>query len=94
MPPEDDFFEAVERIAKDHRERCKTDPILRAEHEMAVKQRKCRKTHKRWDEDWDVHGPLDWYCARCGVPQHKYSMFEYSHQSFMTCDEILAERKK
>lgn len=88
------FWEGVERLAKIHRERCKTDPVLRASWERSKRKTECSKTHKRWVQDSDVHGDLDSYCARCGTwDVYYHPQFDYK-ESFMTCDEILAAKKK
>lgn len=87
------FLESVKRLAKMHLERCKTNPVLMAEHKRTVKQRECSKTHEKWLEDRDVHGHLGYYCARCGAWEMYYSWGNYTKESFMTCDELLAERK-
>lgn len=87
------FWEGVQRLAKLHRERCKTDPVLRASWERSKKKSACSKTHKEWVQDYDVHGPLDSYCTRCGACDAHYSpQFDYK-ESFMTCDELLAAKK-
>jgi hypothetical protein len=88
------FLEGVKRLANIHRERCKTDPVLRASWERSKRRTKCNASHKKWDQDWDVHGALDSYCSRCGVCDVCYYPDGNHKESYMTCDEILAAKKK
>lgn len=90
--PRSEFWKNVKRLADKHREACKTNPVLKAEWEKCVRQGECRATHKKWREDWDVHGALGRYCKRCGVAECCYDYLQYQRRSFMTCDEILAEK--
>ena len=92
--PKSDFWKGVERLVRKHKERCKTDPVFRAEHERVVKQRECFRTHKKWLEDRDIHGHLGRYCADCYVWRVEYAVFEYQRNSFLTCKQIKAKRDK
>jgi hypothetical protein len=91
---EETFLESVKRLANIHRERCKTDPVLRASWESSKRKRECSASHDRWNEDYDIHGPLNSYCSRCGVCDLSYQPDANYKESFMTCDEILELKNK
>ena len=91
---EETFLESIHRLAEMHRKRCETDPVLRASWESSKKKRKCSASHDKWNEDYDIHGPLNSYCDRCGVCDLSYQPDANCKETFMTCDEILAAKKK
>jgi len=74
------------------RRRCKEDPGFKAEIEARRKVSYCRSTHKEWLRDSDVHGTIGWYCARCGAWENYYGAGNRQSESFMTCDELLADK--
>lgn len=91
---EETFLESIHRMAEMHRRRCEKDPVLKASMLRGRKRNKCNASHKKWNEDYDIHGPLNSYCDRCGVCDLSYQPDCNYKETFMTCDEILASRKK
>lgn len=89
------FLDDIKHMANLHRERCKTNPVLRANMERGIAQRSASRAHKEWVEDFDIHGPLDSYCKRRGVWDAHYRPGSYhTKQAFMTCDEIRATKEE